>query len=396
MGTPFGIQGLRACRLPREGNALIVDQSVICTNKKNTLPRCGVAPQDTVKHEGHEQPQRLGTLADFGAQDCPLKTIEIELGNLLRIEVRPQFAYRLGLTKQARIALPPVGEHGFQLGAEGRALVRELLTQIANQAPPPTPAAFKMRQRLVEMAVQAGEGTLGGLPQPPLETFHIGRRKLRDHRAPKRLFAREIVIEGALGHPRRLQHLLDARMVVPLLQNELRPRVYQGRLRRRLGARTRICCRLFGHRLPPSYRNNRPVSYSCQASRGLPGKKLTRAGSRCTRYPKRSSRAARRSTGACRRAVRLRVSARSRGLGTSSAGSALCLHTGARRGRGKALGGAGDQRRGVESAELLVVLECRDGRLRAAERAVGITPDADLAEPHRQRIVQQQAPDQRL
>src|SRR2546425_8596562 len=143
MGTPFGIQGLRACRLPREGNAPIVDQSVICTNKKNTLPRCGVAPQDTVKHEGHEQPQRLGTLADFGAQDCPLKTIEIELGNLLRIEVRPQFAYRLGLTKQARTALPPIGEHGFQLGAEGHALVRELLTQIANQTPPRHPRRSK-------------------------------------------------------------------------------------------------------------------------------------------------------------------------------------------------------------------------------------------------------------
>ena len=72
-------------------------------------------------------------------------------------------------------------------------------------------------------------------------------------------------------------------------------------------------------------------------------------------------------------ARRLRVSAWSRRLGTSSAGSALCLHPGARRGRGKALGGAGRQRRGVESAELLVVLECRDGRMRhragSADRA---------------------------
>src|SRR5262249_21636627 len=104
-------------------------------------------------------------------------------------------------------------------GAEGRALVRELLTQIANQTPPPTPAAFKMGQRLVEMAVQAGGGALGGLPPPPLEAFHIGRRKLREYLAPQRLFAREIVIEGALGPPRRLQHLLDARMVVPLFQH---------------------------------------------------------------------------------------------------------------------------------------------------------------------------------
>src|SRR6516162_7513623 len=143
MVTPFGIQGLRACRLTREGNALIVDQSVICTDKKNNLPRCGVALQDAIKHEGHEQPQRCGTLADLGSQDRPLKTIEIELGDLLRIAVRPQFAYRLGLTKQARIALPPVGEHGFQLGAEGRALVRELLTQIANQTPPRHPRRSK-------------------------------------------------------------------------------------------------------------------------------------------------------------------------------------------------------------------------------------------------------------
>src|SRR5947199_7203707 len=41
------------------------------------------------------------------------------------------------------------------------------------------------------------------------------------------------------------------------------------------------------------------------------------------------------------------------------------------------LGGAGRQRRGVESAELLVVLECRDGRMHATERAVRIAPDAD-------------------
>src|SRR5947208_6727304 len=70
------------------------------------------------------------------------------------------------------------------------------------------------------------------------------------------------------------------------------------------------------------------------------------------------------------------VAVRSRDVGTSSAGSALCLHTGARRGRGEVSGGAGDQRRGVESAELFVVEECRDGWMRAAERAVGITPDA--------------------
>ena len=86
-------------------------------------------------------------------------------------------------------------------------------------------------------------------------------------------------------------------------------------------------------------------------------------------------------------ARRLRVSAWSRRLGTSSAGSALCLHPGARRGRGKALGGAGRQRRGVESAELLVVLECRDGRMHATERAVRIAPDVDFAEPHGQRII---------
>src|SRR5256885_16450499 len=86
------------------------------------------------------------------------------------MEARPRSAPRWGLRKQARIALPPVGEHGFQLGAEGRALVRELLTQIANQTPPPTPAAFKMGQRLVEMAVQAGEGDPGGLPPPPPQT----------------------------------------------------------------------------------------------------------------------------------------------------------------------------------------------------------------------------------
>src|SRR5256885_13048849 len=102
------------------------------------------------------------------------------------MEARPRSAPRWGLRKQARIALPPVGEHGFQLGAEGRALVRELLTQIANQTPPPTPAVFKMGQRLVEMAVQAGEGDLGGFPPQPLATCHTCRRTLRDHHSPKR------------------------------------------------------------------------------------------------------------------------------------------------------------------------------------------------------------------
>ena len=71
------------------------------------------------------------------------------------------------------------------------------------------------------MAAQAGERTGGGLPQVLLEARQIRRRKLRNHLEPKRLFAREIVIEGALGHPGRLQHVLDARMVVPLLQDEL-------------------------------------------------------------------------------------------------------------------------------------------------------------------------------
>src|SRR5438445_2303978 len=80
-------------------------------------------------------------------------------------------------------------------------------------------------------------------------------------------------------------------------------------------------------------------------------------GSRGVRAPRHSSCEARPSTGACRRAVRVRVSVRSKGLGTSSAGAALHLHTGARRGRSEALGGAGRQRHGIESAELLVVEE---------------------------------------
>src|SRR5438552_19053223 len=92
----------------------------------------------------------------------------------------------------------------------------------------------------------------------------------------------------------------------------------------------------------------------------------------------------------------IRVSVRSKGLGTSSAGAALHLHTGARRGRSEALGGAGRQRHGIESAELLVVEERSDRRIFAAEWAVRVTPDADLAEPDRQGIVQQQAPHQRL
>src|SRR5712691_4949561 len=93
------------------------------------------ALQDAVKHEGHEQAQRLGTLADLGAQERPLKTIEIEVGYVLRIEVRPQFAHGLRLAKQAGIPLLPVGQYGFQLGAEELALICELLTEMANQTP---------------------------------------------------------------------------------------------------------------------------------------------------------------------------------------------------------------------------------------------------------------------
>src|SRR6266571_1030561 len=59
-------------------------------------------------------------------------------------------------------------------------------------------------------------------------------------------------------------------------------------------------------------------------------------------------------------------------------------------------GADGGQRRCVESAKLLVVEERGDGRMRATEWTVRIAPDADLAEPHRQRIVHQQAPYQRL
>src|SRR5262249_54349651 len=50
----------------------------------------------------------------------------------------------------------------------------------------------------------------------------------------------------------------------------------------------------------------------------------------------------------------------------------------------------------VEATELLVVEEFCDGRMRAAEWAVGIAPDADLAEPHSQCIIHHQASYQRL
>src|SRR5262249_61512023 len=118
--TPFTMQGLYAVPPGRHYERPYFSSRLVSyiRGQKNGLPTCCAALQDTVKHHRHEQPQRRGTLADFGTQDCPLKTIEIELGKLLRIEVRPQFAHRLGLPKQARIALPPVGEHGFQLGAE--------------------------------------------------------------------------------------------------------------------------------------------------------------------------------------------------------------------------------------------------------------------------------------
>ena len=48
-----------------------------------------------------------------------------------------------------------------------------------------------------------------------------------------------------------------------------------------------------------------------------------------------------------------------------------------------------------QPAQLLIVHQFGNGGMLAAQRAVGIAPDADLAEPHGQRIVQQQAPYQR-
>ena len=49
-----------------------------------------------------------------------------------------------------------------------------------------------------------------------------------------------------------------------------------------------------------------------------------------------------------------------------------------------------------EAAELLVVDQLRDRRVRAAHRAVGILAQLQLAEPHPQRVVDQEAANQRL
>src|SRR5712691_10393965 len=64
--------------------------------------------------------------------------------------------------------------------------------------------------------------------------------------------------------------------------------------------------------------------------------------------------------------------------------------------RDKDLDTDGGRFRRVESAELLVVEELGDSWMRAAEWTIGIAPDADLAEPHGQRIIQHQASNQRL
>src|SRR2546427_8157144 len=145
----------------------MISRPVSYMRGQKSLSPWGAALQDTVKHARHEQAERCRTLADLGAQERPLKTIEIEVGDLLRIEVRPQFAHRLGLAKQAGIPPPPAGQHRFQLGAEAVALIRQLLTEIANQAPAPTPTACKPGERLFQMAAQAGGGALGGLPPNP-------------------------------------------------------------------------------------------------------------------------------------------------------------------------------------------------------------------------------------
>src|SRR6516164_5218448 len=49
-----------------------------------------------------------------------------------------------------------------------------------------------------------------------------------------------------------------------------------------------------------------------------------------------------------------------------------------------------------DSAEFLIVDELGDGRMIAADRAIGITPQFQFAELHSEGVVEDQAPDQRL
>ena len=49
-----------------------------------------------------------------------------------------------------------------------------------------------------------------------------------------------------------------------------------------------------------------------------------------------------------------------------------------------------------DTAEFLIIDELGDGRMIAAHRALGIAPQLQFAEPHRQRIIEHQPADQRL
>ena len=46
--------------------------------------------------------------------------------------------------------------------------------------------------------------------------------------------------------------------------------------------------------------------------------------------------------------------------------------------------------RHFEAAEFVIIQQLRNRRIGPTERAIRVTPDADLAEPHGQRIIHQQ------
>ena len=73
------------------------------------------------------------------------------------------------------------------IGAKRGRIIRQFLTEIADQAPPPTPAALKPGEQVFLMAAQAGERTGSGVPQVLLKPRPNPRPRPRSR--PRRVIA---------------------------------------------------------------------------------------------------------------------------------------------------------------------------------------------------------------
>jgi len=152
-------------------------------------------------------------------------------GDLARIEVVTKPPRLLRLAEAPRVAIHPAGKDRLDAPAERFVLVRQLLTQVADQAALPAAAGLKRPPRRRDDRPKPLQRRAARAAQAAIQHPSVVPRVLIDDLQAEVVLAGKVMVERSLRHAGRREHLLNSCVVIAFRRDEPRTRAQQRLLR---------------------------------------------------------------------------------------------------------------------------------------------------------------------